>query len=263
MSINSERIKMARPGEPDAVRTTIVGGRPPGGGANVGDIPRGVEVLIKKAAVDPAFKKMLLEKRAAAAEAIALNLEPAEAAMLNAVPVKQLEAIVANTKVNPSVRPAFLGYAAAAMLAALGAGAYAEDPDEWEMRTTGIDPEIPPKAETAAAAEINDTADYGTISGMATDEEWHPLSNVEVIIKGTALTVLTDKKGYYVFSYVPEGLYEMEASHETLGVLLKTGIEVIPGLRTNVSFHFGEPHDFPEKSVITGIRPDLPDKEGD
>ncbi len=84
-------------------------------------IPRGVEVLVKKAAVDPAFKQLLLEERAAAAEAIALKLEPAEVAMLNAIPAKQLAAIVANTKVSPSLRPAFLGYAAAVMLAALGA----------------------------------------------------------------------------------------------------------------------------------------------
>jgi hypothetical protein len=41
--------------------------------------------------------------------------------MLNAFPEAQLKAIVANTKVNPSLRPAFLGYAAAVMLAALGA----------------------------------------------------------------------------------------------------------------------------------------------
>jgi len=113
---------MARPGEPEAVRTTIVGGRPPGGGKGVGDVPRGVEVLVKKAAVDPTFKKILLEKRADAAEAIALKLEPAEAAMLDAVPLPQLEATVANTKVSPKLRPAFLGYAAGAMLAALTAG---------------------------------------------------------------------------------------------------------------------------------------------
>jgi outer membrane biosynthesis protein TonB len=84
------------------------------------EIPRGVEVLVKKAAVDPKFKKLLLGKRAEAAEAIALKLEPAEEAMLAAVPEDQLRAIVANTKVSPGLRPAFLGYAAAAMLAALG-----------------------------------------------------------------------------------------------------------------------------------------------
>ncbi len=117
---SSKQIKMARPGDANAVRTTIVGGRPPGGGANVGDVPRGLEVLVKKAAVDPKFKKVLLEKRAGAAEAIALKIEPVEAAMIEAVPEAQLKAIVANTKVNPSLRPAFLGYAAGVMLAALG-----------------------------------------------------------------------------------------------------------------------------------------------
>jgi hypothetical protein len=254
----TDRTKMARPGEPEAVRTTIVGGRPPAGGADVSEIPRGVEVLIKKAAVDPAFKKMLLEKRAEAADAIALKLEPAEAAMLGAVPEAQLEAIVANTKVRPSLRPAFLGYAAGAMLAALGAAAYAEDPDEWEMRTTGIDAEMPPKTETAAPAENNDKTDCGAISGIVIDEDGYPLSNVQVIIKGTGLTTQTDKEGYYAFPSVPEGLYEIEVSHETLGALLKTDIEVKPGLRTNISFHFGEPYDFPKESVVTGIRPDLP-----
>jgi TonB family protein len=86
-----------------------------------GAIPRGIEVLIKKAAVDPAFKKLLLEKRAGAADAIGLKLTAAEQAMLAAVPLSQLEGIVAHTRVAAKSRPAFLGYAAGAMLAALGA----------------------------------------------------------------------------------------------------------------------------------------------
>ena len=151
MSINSERIKMARPGEAETVRTTIVGGRPPGGGANVGDVPRGVEVLIKKAAVDPAFKKMLLEKRTEAAKAIALKLEPAEAAMLEAVPEAQLKAIVANTKVSPSLRPAFLGYAGGVMLAALGTATFGCNGDGDPGPTTeGIRPDRPGESEERA-----------------------------------------------------------------------------------------------------------------
>jgi hypothetical protein len=160
MSDTIRPIKMARPGEAEAVRTTIVGGRPPGGGVNVGDIPRGVEVLIKKAAVDPAFKKVLLEKRAGAADAIALRLEPAEAAMIAAVPEAQLDAIVANTKVNASLRPAFLGYAAGVMLAALGTatlGCNGEgDPGP---STEGIRPDRPGESEERAEeADKNDQA---------------------------------------------------------------------------------------------------------
>ena len=151
MTKSHERVKMARPGEAEAVRTTIVGGRPPGGGANVGDVPRGVEVLLKKAAVDPKFKKLLLGKRAEAAEAIALKLEPAEAAMLNAVPETQLDAIVANTKVSPSVSPAFLGYAGGVMLAALGTATLGCNGDgDTGPTTEGIRPDRPGESEERA-----------------------------------------------------------------------------------------------------------------
>ena len=70
--------------EQTAVRTTIVGGRPPGSGQSVGPIPRGIEILVKKAAVDLEFKQVLLAKRADAAAEIGLELDPAEAMMLRA-----------------------------------------------------------------------------------------------------------------------------------------------------------------------------------
>jgi hypothetical protein len=119
---NGEGAKPERPAEREAVHTTIVGGRPPGCGTEVGNIPRGIEILVKKAAVDLKFRKLLLEKRAGAAEEIKLELEPAEAAMLTAIPAAQLDAIIAGTKVDEKVRPAFLGRVAAIMIAALGAG---------------------------------------------------------------------------------------------------------------------------------------------
>jgi hypothetical protein len=103
-----------------AVRTTIVGGRPPGCGKMLGEIPRGIEVLVKKAAVDPAFRRLLLARRAEAAEEIGLVLQPAEVALLDAVPDQQLRAVIDRTRVAPEVRPAFLGKAAAVMLVALG-----------------------------------------------------------------------------------------------------------------------------------------------
>lgn len=112
-----------RPAEQPAVKTTIVGGRPPGPGKPLGPIPRGIEVLIKKAAVDPAFRRLLLETRDEAAREIDLVLEPAEALMLRAAPREQLQAIIDRTRVHPKLRSAFLGRAAAVMLVALGAGA--------------------------------------------------------------------------------------------------------------------------------------------
>ena len=139
-----------RPREQEAVRTTIVGGRPPGSGQSVGDIPRGIEVLVKKAAVDADFKTLLLERRAAAAEEIGLQLEPAEALMLAAAPREQLEAVIAQTHVPEEHRRVFLGKAAAAMLAVLGAAVAAGLLTSAGVRarrppTKGIEPDLPPE----------------------------------------------------------------------------------------------------------------------
>ncbi|MHC4646835.1 MAG: hypothetical protein ACYTBJ_15155 [Planctomycetota bacterium] len=92
-------------------------------GANAGAIPRGIEVLVKKASVDAEFRTILLDKRAEAAAEIQLQLTPAEATMLNSIPSQQLEAIIDSTKVRPENRQIFLGKMAKLMLAALGVAA--------------------------------------------------------------------------------------------------------------------------------------------
>jgi hypothetical protein len=128
---------------------------------NSGSIPRGIEVLVKKASVDPGFKAILLERRAAAAAEIGLALEPAEALMLDAVPAGQLEAIIARIVVPEEHRRAFLGKAAAAMLATMGlvmstgcpAGVSPDrppprsppPPPEPPPPTLGISPDRPPE----------------------------------------------------------------------------------------------------------------------
>ena len=137
--------------EQPAVKTTIVGGRPPGPGKGVGEIPRGIEVLVKKASVDAIFRALLLEERSKAAESIGLKLEPAEAMMLDAVQAAQLEAIIGHTTVIPERRRAFLGKAAAVMLAALGASAV-PGCDEVMPAPKGIRPDPPPKPKSKAPA---------------------------------------------------------------------------------------------------------------
>lgn len=114
--------------EQPAVRTTIVGGRPPGSGQGIGPVPRGIEVLLKKAAVDPAFRASLLTQRAAAASTIALTLTPGEVGLLAAVPAAQLQAMIDATRVPERQRAAFLSGAAAVMLAALGLVGCGEQP---------------------------------------------------------------------------------------------------------------------------------------
>lgn len=131
-----------RPSEKGAVFTTIVGGRPPGSGTDVGRIPRGIEVLIKKASVDEEFRAILLARRAEAAGEIALELADSEKAMLGSIPAAQLETIISRTKVKPQNRRIFLGKVAAAMLAAVGVGAAG---CEKEPPTTkGVRPDKPP-----------------------------------------------------------------------------------------------------------------------
>ncbi|MBM4039368.1 MAG: hypothetical protein FJ290_12715 [Planctomycetes bacterium] len=90
------------------------------GDSRVTPLPRGIEVLLKKASVDPEFRKVLLDSRAAAAKGIGLELGTVEAALLDAVPAGQLEAVIERTEVSPMSRAAFLGSVAATMLAALG-----------------------------------------------------------------------------------------------------------------------------------------------
>lgn len=126
--------------EQPAVRTTIVGGRPPGSGQGIGAIPRGIEVLVKKAAVDAAFRSRLLAARAAAAADIGLVLAPSEAALLAAVPEAQLAAMISGTRVPERHYAAFLGSAAAVMLAALGLVSCDV------QQTRGVQPDQPPPA---------------------------------------------------------------------------------------------------------------------
>jgi hypothetical protein len=130
----------AQENEGEAVRTTIVGGRPTGSGRGTGTIPRGVEVLLKKAAVDAEFRELLCEERSRAAEAIGLELDAAESAMLTAIPREQLEYIIAQTLVPVEQRRAFLGRMAAPMLALLGVAVTGCQEDPTSL---GVQPDRP------------------------------------------------------------------------------------------------------------------------
>ena len=130
----------AEQNEKEAVRTTIVGGRPPGSGRGNVTVPRGIEVLVKKAAVDPEFRELLFEQRGGAAAAIELELDPAENAMLSAIPQEQLAQIVSQTPVPMEQRRVFLGRIAAAMLAVLGVCVAGCEPT---AEVAGIEPDRP------------------------------------------------------------------------------------------------------------------------
>jgi hypothetical protein len=151
--------------EQPAVRTTIVGGRPPGPGKGIGSIPRGIEVLVKKAAVDPEFRALLLAERSGAAAEIGLELSETETAMLDGVPEAQLESIIANTTVSSKLRPAFVGRAAAVMLAALGTALVGCHDDPTAPPTDGIRPDRPDGRYDKAGYEEMESPDVGGTDG--------------------------------------------------------------------------------------------------
>ncbi len=143
-----------------------------------GSVPRGVEVLVKKASVDPEFKAVLLARRADAADEIGLTLDPAEAMMLTAVPAEQLESIIAQTHVPDRDRRAFLGKVAAAMLATIGLtvpgcgdpkGCRPDAPRKTKRKTrlepTGSAPDRPPEPQPPAKPETEAAADTQPSSG--------------------------------------------------------------------------------------------------
>lgn len=120
----------------------------------VGSIPRGIEVLVKKASVDQEFREALMERRADVAGDIGLELEPAEIAMLSTIPGNQLAAIIDRTDVSPDSRRAFLGKVASVMLAAVGTTILGCDGDpvtgsESDNPVRGIQPDDPDTTGTA------------------------------------------------------------------------------------------------------------------
>jgi hypothetical protein len=107
---------MSDRGKDVPVRRTIVGGRPPDRGDAGAGVPRGIEVLLKKAAVDPAFKDLLLADPEEAAGSIGLSLSAVERSVLASVPRDQLEGMAERMEVPAEHRGVFLGRVAATML---------------------------------------------------------------------------------------------------------------------------------------------------
>jgi outer membrane receptor protein involved in Fe transport len=86
------------------------------------------------------------------------------------------------------------------------------------------------------AAALAGAADTGTVSGLVTDQNGQAVSGALVVVTGTNRFATTNADGYYVISPVPVGSFEVKASRVGYGEQVKTGVKVIAGLRTNISF---------------------------
>jgi hypothetical protein len=255
MAQDFENVKMARAREQAAVRTTIVGSRPPGSGQAVGDIPRGVEVLIKKAAVDAAFRERLLKERAGAAALIGLRLDRSEAAMLTAIPADQLDAIVSATRVPSRLHGVFMGAAAAAMLAAVGASsAWAEGPDHAYVGGAAPDEPKPfyynDDEQWLASLEAPD--DAGAVAGVVTAFDGKPLAGARVQVVGTTLTATTDENGRYFIPRAGGAKVAVTCAKDGFQPATRDAVTLKDGYVTRVNFGLAL-----EPPVETGARPDF------
>ena len=104
---------------------TIVGDRPPSRPTISDTVPRGIEVLLNKAAVDDGFRDLLLTDPEDAAASIDLDLSTGERAVLGSVPAATLSAMIARVEVPKEHRRVFRGRVAAAMLAIVAGTTFA------------------------------------------------------------------------------------------------------------------------------------------
>ena len=122
------------------VRTTIVGGRPPGDDAVV-PVPMGIERVLRKAAADQRFRARLMSDRTGALERSGLELSDSERAILLAIPAEHLQAMIAQLAPrDPARRSLFRRLAAAAGIALFGATTQTGCP---LTQTRGEDASIP------------------------------------------------------------------------------------------------------------------------
>ncbi len=263
--------------EKPAVKTTIVGGRPPGSGKEIDSVPRGIEILVKKASVDPAFKEVLLKERAVAASRIDLSLEDTEVTMLNNIPQPHLEGIISATKVSPNMKQVFLGYTAAVMLAALTATASASENDYRaatqgispdDVATRGIRPDIVEYYQKAPEpyfkkAESDAQLETGTLEIKVTDRvNSLPLNSMEVYFVKTSNQEINEQNrteglgytnalGIYRIEGIPVGKYSLEVKDSRYFFQSKE-IEISANTENLINFQLNR-----RDAVGTeGIRPD-------
>ncbi len=263
--------------EKPAVKTTIVGGRPPGCGKDVDSVPRGIEILVKKASVDHAFREVLLKERAAAANRISLSLDDTETVMLNNIPQSHLEGIISATKVSPNMKQVFLGYTAAVMLAALTATANAADYDDlMRQRGTrykntdfansrGIRPDaVEYNKDTVAyfnKAESEARLETGILEAKITDKISNlPLNSIKVYFlkKDNSETNglgYTDALGIYRIEGLPIGTYYITVAKDSKYFVQSKELEINANKENAINFQLVRT----DQVATEGMRPDYPE----
>jgi len=124
------------------------------------DIPRGLEILVKRAAIDTSFRAELLKKREKIAEELKIPLDASEIAMLACIPSEHLEKMIQATEVPPAQHKLLAKGTAAAMLALLAQLTFAPVPGRAEA---------PPKINLRPATSRSENDEYAVVKGIRPD----------------------------------------------------------------------------------------------
>jgi len=155
---------------------TIVGGRS-ADNRPMGNSPRGMEILLKKASVDREFAKVLQQSPEEAARLISLDLQDSERRILLNTPRSTLETMIRSTTVKRHQLSAFRTMSASLMLAAIVVmGSTGCDCDNSGQQTLGTSAyDVPTSAQVKMAslqhALESYRADHG--SSYPTTGEWN------------------------------------------------------------------------------------------
>ena len=155
-----KKIRMATSEKPGEQGHTIVGGRPQATRSMRSDIPRALEILVKRAAIDSKFKTELLARRDKIADDLQLPLDESERAMLACIPAEHLEKMIKTTEVPPAQRSMLAKGTAAAMLALLAQLTFAPVPGRAET---------PPELSSKPIAAKSETEKVQPVTGIRPD----------------------------------------------------------------------------------------------
>ncbi len=165
----------------EAVRRTIVGGRPQAHSGRHIEVPIGIERVLLRAATEPAFRRALATDRAGALATMHTALSPTEGAVLRTVSAAQLDAMIQGIDYKRHSKGGLLRAVAAATFSAAALTACAPA----EQVPAPPPPEAQHSVEIAAEAPEDVTAPPPTPAVIA-GEEGAPEAAAETGAEGAA-----------------------------------------------------------------------------
>lgn len=181
--MTEKKIRMATGEIPGQQGHTIVGGRPAGKRDPGVEIPRTLEILVKKASLDPVFLQKLVDERSGLADEHSLPLDTSERYMLDMIPEAQLRTMAAHARVPESQKSMLKTSSIGALVALIAQFTLSPIPARPEVET-GIRPDKPNSVitlEEPSASSLDDT--YESTRGIRPDLPPSPAPKVIEVLQ--------------------------------------------------------------------------------